>query len=199
MLYQILEKSVQNLTLVFRTGNLNLFFWARVNRKKGLDEILALCKYIEQNGYENNIFIDFYGPVNVEDEKYFNNEIVNKYSFVTYSGALQPNKINSTLIAYDAMILPTRFYTEGFPGSVLDAYQAGIPVIVTRWKHAKEFIEDGKSGIIIDFDNPSNELISSVIGLYQNPLLLAEMKGYAYVESLKYTPESGWNILSKYL
>lgn len=39
------------------------------------------------------------------------------------------------------MLLPTHYYTEGLPGSVLDAYMSGIPIIVSRWKHASEFVK----------------------------------------------------------
>lgn len=180
-------------------GALRLVFMARVNRMKGLDVIGDLCNYIEHNGYTEKISIDFYGPINNEDGTFFRDEILNRYPFVNYGGIIQPAHINMTLVNYDAMLLPTRYFTEGFPGSVLDAYQAGIPVIATRWKHATEFINDGCSGIIIDFDNPREELIAAVIGLYQNPQLLSEMKENAYFESLKYTPEEGWKILKQYL
>lgn len=180
-------------------GKLKLVFMARINRKKGLAEIAYLCEYIKTNHYTDRISVDFYGQINAEDEDYFRTEIICKYDFTNYGGALQPDKINATLVNYDLMLLPTRYFTEGFPGTVLDAYQAGLPVIATRWKHATEFIDDNRSGIIINFDNPKEELIAAVIRLYENPSLLAEMKQMAYLESLKYTPEEGWKVLSKYL
>lgn len=57
-------------------------------------------------------------------------------------------------LGYDLLLLPIRYYTEGVPGTLLDAYAARVPVVVTNWKHAKEVVIDGTSGIIIDFDNP---------------------------------------------
>lgn len=180
-------------------GKLKLVFMARINRKKGLDEIASLCDYLSANGYSKKISIDFYGPINPSDKKFFQTKIIEKYTFTNYHGEIQPEKINTSLVCYDVMLLPTRYFTEGFPGSVLDAFQAGLPIIATRWKYATEFIKDGHSGIIIDFFNPIDELISAVINLYQNPSFLSEMKKNAYIESLKYSQEASWKILSKYI
>ena len=86
-----------------------------------------------------------------------------KYEFIEYRGALQPSEIYTNLSKYDVMLLPTHFYTEGLPGSVVDAYISGIPVIVTEWKHSHEFVDNGKSGYIVPFDNGLKEMVDGAL------------------------------------
>ena len=66
--------------------------------------------------------------------------------------------ISRTLVNYDLMLFPTRYYTEGLPGTIIDAYIANLPVIATEWKHAREFIKDGETGFIVRFDNCQKNL-----------------------------------------
>lgn len=186
---------------VFRKpdGTLKLVFMARINRLKGLEEIVELCRAIAAKGLGSNITIDFYGPIHKPDREYFTNEVVAPFDFVEYHGELQPEHIQATLQNYDLLLLPTRYYTEGFPGSVLDAYRAGIPVLVSEWKHAHEFVDDGTEGFIVDFENPAPPMIEKVLELAADPGSLEPMKRAAYARSSRYSASAAWDILSKYL
>jgi hypothetical protein len=48
---------------------------------------------------------------------------------------------------YFALLFPTHFYTEGIPGTVIDAYAAGIPVISAKWESYSDVIDEGVTGI----------------------------------------------------
>ena len=93
------------------------------------------------------------------------------------------------------MLFPTRFFTEGFPGSILDSYISGVPVIATNWLNAKEFIDDGETGYIVDFDN-DEIFIDKVIYLINNPYLIAEIKANVIKKRYIYSPDEAWNVLS---
>ena len=97
------------------------------------------------------------------------------------------------------MLLPTHYYTEGLPGSVVDAYMSGIPIIVSKWKHAGEFVKDGETGFIIPFENGEKELCKKIEFLLQNPKLLSEMKRNAYRESFRFTSSNAWNIILQHM
>lgn len=180
-------------------GKLKLVFMARVIKMKGLDSIFHLGDIILQKGMGDRIIIDFYGPQQNEDDdvNYFNQNII-KYSFMKYHGPLEPSDINSTLDKYDAMLLPTHFYTEGLPGSILDAYISGIPVIVTKWKHATEFVENGVSGIIIPFEDDGSALANAVMELYDDTKLLSQMKINAHKRWYSYSAERAWELIKSY-
>lgn len=173
----------------YDSDKLRLVFMARVNKMKGLDWIFNLADYVKDNKLEDKYSITFYGPINDEDKEYFETNVA-KYSFVEYKGPLQPSEIHKTLCEYDVMLLPTHYFTEGLPGSVVDAYIAGIPVIVTEWKHAKEFVDDGFSGFIIPFENGQNQLIEKVLFLGNNRELLHQLQANALKKRMEFAPPS---------
>lgn len=182
------------------SNTLNLVFLARINIKKGLDTIADLLSIIDRNGLANRISITFYGPFDSnEDKEFLYTEIINEYRNSSYGGKLEPRDIVGVLANKDVFLFPTHYYTEGFPGSVLDSYRAGVPVIATNWEHATQFVKDGVSGFIVDFDDPVDEIFSHIRELVFNADLLSELKKGAIAESLKYTPEEAWKILKNYL
>lgn len=186
-------------TVHHEEGKLKLVFMARIIKMKGLDLIFELGNKILERNLQDKITIDFYGPQQNDDNDidYFNSNLT-KYSFMNFFGPLEPADIYSTLEKYDAMLLPTHFYTEGLPGSILDAYIAGIPVIVTKWKHAVEFVDDGKSGIIIPFEDDGSSLYNAVIKLFKDSSLLNQMKKQANEKWHEFSSEKAWELLQYY-
>lgn len=166
---------------------LRLVFMARIMKKKGIDWIFNLADYILKQGLEEKISITFYGPVAEEDSEYFASK-VNRYKFINYNGLLQPADIHRALSQYDVMLLPTHFYTEGLPGSIVDAYISGVPVIVTRWIHAEEFVDDGRSGFIIPFENGQDILIEKVLQLFNDRERLRQMQDFALRKREEFIP-----------
>lgn len=185
-----------------QTGNINncfrIVFCARINKMKGLDTMDYLADYIDNNYKEGEVIIDFYGPIFEEDESYFK-EIIVKHNCMAYKGELLPEQINSTLSTYDLLVLPTHYYKEGFPGTILDAYIAGIPVVATKWKHATEFIDDNKTGFIIPFDNCEMELCEKINFLFYNRHLIEEMKKHVLLKSQQFSVDNAWDVLNKYI
>lgn len=166
---------------------LRLVFMARINKMKGLDWIFNMAKYISIHQLEDKFTLTFFGPIHEEDKDYFITELA-KYSYAEYKGALQPDVIHETLNQYDVMLLPTHYYTEGLPGSIVDAYISGIPVIATEWKHSHEFVNDGYSGYIIPFENGENKLIEKVMELESDRMLLAQLKKNVLVKRKEFAP-----------
>ena len=166
---------------------LRLVFMARVNKMKGLDWIFNLAEYITCNQLEDKITLSFWGPIHEEDREYFETEL-SKYAFAEYKGVLQPSEIHHTLNDYDVMLLPTHYYTEGLPGSIIDAYISGIPVFVTDWKHSRAFVDDGICGYIIPFEIGEGTLIDCVIRLMNNRDTLRELQNGALAKRQAFLP-----------
>lgn len=166
---------------------LRIVFMARIMKQKGLDWIFNLADHIVANGLQEKFSITFFGQEADEDKEYFEGK-VKQYEFVEYCGHLQPELIHETLSQYDVMLLPTHFYTEGLPGSVVDAYISGIPVIVTEWKHSHEFVDDGKSGYIVPFKDGIQQMIDKVLLLENDRELLRQLKTNALVKRMEFAP-----------
>lgn len=176
-----------------------IVFMARINSMKGIDTVFRIAEYFHANNDgTKTVSIDFWGPIAKADKENFLLNIEN-HENTTYKGQLEPDLIYETLSHYDVLVLPTKYFTEGFPGSILDAYISGIPVIVTKWKHALEFVENAKTGFIVPFSDGEKLMIQHLKKLYYDQDLLLTMKGNAYEKSKEYSAEIAYQILKKYL
>src|SRR5690606_26298634 len=168
---------------------IEIVFMGRIDVMKGINSIFNLDREICQRGI-SNIKIDLYGPIfGAYKEEFF--QRLDKSIHVRYKGVIQPNLVHSTLQQYDFMVLPTRYYTEGFPGSILDSYIAVVPLIVSDWKSSSEFVSQGITGLIYKF-NDEFAFINTVIRLAQNPSKIEIMKHEALKRSLKYSSGAAW-------
>jgi glycosyltransferase involved in cell wall biosynthesis len=177
-------------------NELRIVFMARITREKGIDLIIGLAERIYNTIPFKNIYIDFYGPLFYKDEEEYLFDEMRKYKNLKYKGLIEPHNVYKTLSKYDVLLLPTRYPGEGFPGSILDAYIAGIPVIVSRWMNLPEFVNHEETGFIFDLDNEQS-LYSFVLRLYNDRNLLDRMKNNAMKESKKYSSEFAWQVLEK--
>lgn len=125
-------------------------FLSRVHPEKGIKEILEASSLLEAEGYEGKFQVDFYGSKDPEYADEFDRIIANKNN-LQYKGYmdLTGNDGYALMSTYDMMLFPTYWGGEGFPGVVLDANIAGLPIIATDWNLNTEVIEDGRTGIII--------------------------------------------------
>lgn len=171
---------------------LRMVFMARVNKMKGYETIFNFIEYAVR--LELNILVDFYGPINNDDREDFMHRI-KLCPYASYKGSLEPEDIYINLCTYDLLLLPTRYYTEGFPGSILDAYISGVPVIVTQWKHANEFVIDGETGIVVPFDDSQEAFNQAITFLYYNREKLDYMKSRAKDFSKYFKSDYALNIL----
>lgn len=119
-------------------------FIGRISKGKGVKEILESLEILTHS--QNHFEVHFYGPI----EEQFDLETENsKYcGFLDFQN--DPEKAYSKLSEYDCMLFPTYWKGEGFPGVVIDAFVAGLPVIATDWNMNTEFIEEGVNGFIIE-------------------------------------------------
>lgn len=173
--------------------NVKLVFMARVHPMKGVDVLFHLDNRIREIGLKN-ISIDIYGQILQSYESEFLKKL--ESSKINYRGAIEPSDIYNVLPSYDLMLFPTKYYTEGFPGTVLDAYISGLPVVATDWLNAKEFISNRETGYIVDFHN-QEVFIQTVIDLLENINKIDELKRNVVLRRQTYSLNAVWNILHR--
>ena len=179
------------------TASLKLVYFGRIDRMKGYDIIFNLAGYIKKR--QLDITISFYGQINPEQESDFLCKVALYPGIVCYGGTLGDDEIIETMCRHDVMLLPTRYFTEGVSGTMLDAYIAGLPIIATEWANARDCIEDGINGFIVPFDNPQVAFNEKVLTFYNDRTLLQTMKHAARESALEFSEEHAWETLSKYI
>ena len=162
-----------------------LVTFSRVTKNKGIGDAVELVIKLNKK-YKRRVYtLDIYGPVDEgedfiwfeEQKKHFSNEI-------NYKGVIPFAESVEILKDYFALLFPTRYFTEGIPGTIIDSYAAGLPVISSRWKSFNDVVIDGVTGLGYDFgDNQKMEQIldaiiahpSIVINLKRNCVEMAKV------------------------
>lgn len=171
---------------------LRIVFMARIDPMKGLDVIFSFCKYLQSFSQRPSIIIDFYGPIDPSYNGKFKTEVEN-FEFTSYKGILEPEQIYSVISNYDLSLLPTHYYTEGLPGTIIESYMSGLPVIVSEWEHAREFVHNRETGIIIPFENNQKIFNDTILELYYDRDLLYNLKMNAIKFSYQFSAEYAWS------
>lgn len=143
---------------------LNFIYVGQVCQNKGVNILVEAAM-----GLPKELKIDVYGPV-LED---FDITIFKNNKNITYRGILKPDEVISTMRMYDALVFPTFHDGEGYPGVVLEAFIAGLPVITTKWRALPELVDESV-GILVEPRN-SEELKSAMILLFENPTLFHQL------------------------
>ena len=131
-------------------GGLRFLFLSRIIPEKGCNYIFDALALLNQEGCGDRIVVDFYGTVPSSYRGHFM-ERLEETPNAAYKGFIDMRNARNydVLAAYDAMLFPTYWHGEGFPGIVIDAFIAGLPVIASDWGHNCEVIEHEKTGILI--------------------------------------------------
>ncbi len=131
---------------------MHFVFLSRVEEYKGCTDIIAGVDALNQEGYRGKFDVVFYGRES-EDASYAKlfQEMVDTHNEVEYKGLLNLRDTNNydELAQYDVMLFPTYWHGEGFPGIVIDAYIASLPIIASDWNLNKDVVEDDMTGWII--------------------------------------------------
>ena len=121
--------------LVYPLGEpYKLCTFSRVTKEKGIEDAVAAIKAVNEKMGRTVYTLDIYGQVDESQTLWFD-ELQKVFpSYVRYGGLVPFDKSVEVLKDYFALLFPTRFYTEGIPGTIIDAYAAGVPVISARWE-----------------------------------------------------------------
>jgi glycosyltransferase involved in cell wall biosynthesis len=142
------HKKHNKLKQINSSDHLKLVFVSRITEAKGVLTILNALQTISKD----TINCAFFGPCDLDMK-----EVISNNAFAHYGGYLDfysnPEESYSNLAEYDAMVFPTKWHGEGFPGIFLDAFMVGLPVICSDWNMNAEVIQDGYNGLVLKENN----------------------------------------------
>ena len=178
--------SVEKLTYP-TTMPYKLCIFSRVMREKGIETAIKVITRINEK-LGTVYSLDIYGPIDQNQGEWFD-DLQKKFpNFVRYCGCVDANKSVEVLKDYFALLFPTHFYTEGIPGTIIDAYAAGLPVISARWASFADVVDDGITGYGYDFEDEEHfeQILQDIVN---SPEKILSLKANCINKAKSYLPE----------
>ena len=161
--------------------------FSRVMKEKGIEDAINVVRNINEKAGKNVYELDIYGPVDPKQIEWFEVLKKNFPAYVHYKGMVSGDKSVDALKNYFLLLFPTRFYTEGIPGTIIDAYAAGVPVLSSKWESFNDIVKEGVTGYGFTFKalEEFEELLYKIV---QNPQVVISLKKACLSLANEYVP-----------
>lgn len=133
-------RNVQAPTADRRRKPRRLVFLARLHMDKGLAETLEACRRLPEP-----CRLHVYGP-GMSDTDF---SLFDEHPTAVYGGVLAPGDVPRVLADHDLLLAPSYCGQEGYPGTILEAFQCGLPVVASDWGGVAEVVEHEVNGLLV--------------------------------------------------
>ncbi len=169
--------------------------FSRVMREKGIEDAINAVKTVNEAFGRTVYSLDIYGQIDAGQTEWFEELKKSFPEYIKYGGLVPFDKSVEVLKDYFALLFPTRFYTEGIPGTVIDAYAAGLPVISAKWESFADIIDDGVTGIGYKFGDPDE--LKCVLENDDTFERVHEMKKNCIEKARLYLPKNAISVIAE--
>ncbi len=160
---------------------IQIIYVGRFEEEKGLRILLQAIKNLSKES--NKFELSLVGDGSLKDwikEFIKKNKIKNIKMLGTFDYSEMPKIYNQA----DIFVLPS--YTEGSPGTVIEAMGCGTAVICTAVGECPKIIKNGYSGLLVPPDNPQ-KLSEAIRNLINNRELIQKLRKNGRISALKRT------------
>ena len=133
---------------------LKLIYVGHLNEYKGIKLLISAFNKIN---LEHNILLTLIWSC--EDQEII--ELIGSSNGIYYKGEISPNDIPLILEKQHVFVFPTFWKGEGYPGAMIEAMQAGLPIISSNWRYLNELVINDFNGYLIKV-NDEKSLINSI-------------------------------------
>ena len=166
---------------------LHLVYLSRIEEPKGIYDLIDVLANL--NKEKTKFVLDVYGRPQSKAEEVKITELSAKYEFVNFLGMMEVGSKESyeKLSSYDLHVFPTK-YREGFPGSIIDFFIAGVPTLSASFARAHEILTDKDS--IIYKQGDSDGLYNKLNYIHDNQNVLKELRSNSFARRDMYSVEA---------
>lgn len=172
---------------IYPKSILNLVYFSRIEDQKGVYDLIDCIKEINKDSLK--MTLDIFGrPQNKKDEKNIKKES-SKYNYINYKGKIEINGAESYYILskYDLHVFPTK-YSEGFPGTLIDFFIAGVPTLASNFARANDILSNVDS--VIFEQNNKKDLLNKLEYIYNNQNMLLKLAKKTSDKKYDYSTEA---------
>lgn len=136
-------KSLMNEACELKKEKFTIVFVGRITKEKGILELLEVCKLLNEEGNDYNLWVVGDGPLLENVKEYI--EINNLYNVILLGRQLNPYKYIK-----NADLYVSSSYLEGYPNTIAESVYIETPVVSLRCNGVDDILDNGKYGIIVD-------------------------------------------------
>ncbi|MDD4332945.1 MAG: glycosyltransferase family 4 protein [Patescibacteria group bacterium] len=151
---------------------------------KGFRELIKLFPELKKTFSNLSLLIIGDGPMEIELKQLVKEK--NLENSVFLKGKFGKDELYKYIKASDLFILNTHY--EGFSHQLLEVMLLGTPVITTRVEGNIELIDDGRNGILVEYNNFS-EIKSAAEKILLNDILAKEFANNAKTKASQFSRE----------
>lgn len=177
----------------YNKNHISVCILSRIQQQKGIEDAIDVINRINTQNHDITVYLDIYGPIE-EGYECTINQLTKTSDTISYKGVVDYNKTTSVLKNYYLLLFPTKYYTEGIPGTILDAYASAVPVLASRWESCYDVLVEGKTGVTYTFDDVDDFYIQ-LLQLLSVRDTVYSMKSHCVSHSSKYTKKNAIIIL----
>lgn len=177
-------------------NSLKLCTFSRVIKIKGISDAIYVVTKLNKEGLD--IKLDIYGHISDDYVNEFEELRKNFDEKIRYMGEANPSESVNILTKYNLLLFPTRYLGEGLPGTIIDAYFAGLPVLSAKWPSYKDIVIEGITGIGFEMFN-IKDLEDKLKYIYNNKYLLKEMSGNCLIKAQEFSKDKVVDQIINYL
>lgn len=163
--------------------------FSRVMEEKGITEAIKAIAHINREKGTVAAHLDIYGPVDAAYRNAFEALLSEHADCVTYQGVADSGSSVEILKGYYALLFPTRWAGEGVPGTLIDAFASGLPIIASDWNANRELISHHFQGLLYP-EADMQTLADAVRWAIAHPAELDQMRKNSRRSYEHYTPET---------
>lgn len=163
--------------------------FSRVIKEKGMGEAAKAIAEVNSRFGKKRAVLHIYGPVEEGYQKEFSDLLEQYGDCVSYLGCIPFDKSTEILKSSYMLLFPSVYRGEGMPGTIIDAFSAGVPVIATDWHFNAELVHNGKTGYCYNWKQPEL-LMEHIVYAMEHPDEINDMRKECLREAGKYTPDA---------
>ena len=167
--------------------------FSRVMREKGIEDAVNAVETVNREMGSTVFALDIYGQVDSAQIEWFG-ELQSKFPpFIRYGGLIPFDKSVDVLKECFALLFPTYYEGEGFAGTLIDAYSAGVPVIASDWKYNTEIVNENVGYVYKTRDHIALAELLKVVAT--DPTIMLKKRRSCLREAEKYKIEKAVGVL----
>jgi glycosyltransferase involved in cell wall biosynthesis len=149
----------------------SILYVGRIDKRKGVDFLIRAMRPVSQTISNAKLYVAGVGKDLSKLKTYVRDFSLEKH--VEFMGYISDDRLNEWYNRVQCVVVPSMF--EGFGLTAIEAMAAGTSVIATKVDSLKTIVEDGTTGILVDYGDVDG-LSEKIIYLLNNKARREELR-----------------------